>query len=398
MEEGRVRFITFHQSYGYEEFVEGIRPRTEGGQIAYDVEDGILKEMAAAARAGNVSTTSGASSRGTSFEIVWSKLQKRAQQQPVVRTRTSGKEYVLAPAHDGIVLVPKKFGTERKFGKKDARKLWDSGYREDPHDAPTTTISEVFGTGRHGSYLWIVYNEMWQLGYGGGCGDRQASEALTRATNFVLVIDEINRANISKVMGELITLLEEDKREGAENEVSVTLPYSREPFTLPKNLHILGTMNTADRSIALLDTALRRRFRFEEMSPKPELLKDAAKTTKVDLPGVVSAINERLEYLVDRDHLIGHAWFMDADDRSDVDAVMRYKIIPLIAEYFYDDWSIDSSSPGGTNDFVVGEQIGPPPGLDSTVGKDRYRWTVQETFAEDAYERLIAGRPSDGSE
>ena len=205
---------------------------------------------------------------------------------------------------------------------------------------------------------------------------------------YVLVIDEINRANVSKVMGELITLLEEDKREGAANEVAVTLPHSRKGFTLPPKLHILGTMNTADRSIALIDTALRRRFRFEEMAPKPELLSDVE---GIDLPAVLQAINERLEHLIDRDHLIGHAWLMNKTTKEKVDDVMRHKIIPLIAEYFYDDWRKVEAVLGGPNGFVKKEQLQRPPGIgaDDLDDLPRFHWSVQSEFTVEAYDRLV---------
>ena len=264
---GQVEFVTFHQSYGYEEFVEGLRPAlSENGQAGFRLEatPGVLKRIAGRAR-------------------------------------------------------------------------------NDPENA------------------------------------------------YVLVIDEINRANISKVMGELITLLEEDKREGAENEIAVTLPHSGQRFTLPPNLHILGTMNTADRSIALIDTALRRRFDFEEMPPKPGLL---GTVDGIDLPAVLKTINERLEYLRDRDHLVGHAWLMNARTKVDVDNIMRRKIIPLIAEYFYDDWRKVRAVLGNTNDFVRGEPLQPPQGLDDADVDERFRWTVQDEFAADAYHRLVLGRPT----
>lgn len=275
VEKERIEFITFHQSYGYEEFVEGLRPET--GQVGPDnqtspgfrlvAKNGVLKRIA-----------------------------KRARETP-----------------------------------------------EQPH---------------------------------------------------VLVIDEINRANVSKVLGELVTLLEDDKRQGAENEVTVVLPHSGDCFTLPSNLYILGTMNTADRSIALLDTALRRRFNFVELPPDPEKLREAADATGIDLPAVLLAINERLEWLVDRDHLIGHAWLMNAETREDVDRIMRHKIIPLIAEYFYDDWKKVRAALGGTNDFVERTPLESPPGLDDEMGEKRYRWTVREDFRDNAYEVLIAGQLS----
>ena len=275
IEEGRVEFITFHQSYGYEEFVEGLRPQTDpegGAGFRLVPTDGVLKRIA-----------------------------ERAQQS-------------INPV---------------------------------PH---------------------------------------------------VLVIDEINRANVSKVLGELVTLLEEDKRQGAENEISVALPHSGEHFSLPANLYILGTMNTADRSIALLDTALRRRFDFEELPPKPKLLKEAAESSGIDLPKVLRTMNERLEYLLDRDHLIGHAWLMNAKTREDVDRVMRHKIIPLIAEYFYDDWSKVCAVLGGIpNGFVERRNLDTPPNLDHATGEERYRWKYLDEFPENAYE-LLLGKSSDAED
>lgn len=153
---------------------------------------------------------------------------------------------------------------------------------------------------------------------------------------YALFIDEINRGNVSRIFGELISLIELDKREGEENALSVVLPYSREPFSIPCNVSIYGSMNSADRSLTPLDTALRRRFEFVEVMPEPGLL---GPVEGVDVPQLLGTINQRIEALIGRDYVIGHAYFLPIKNLDDLRQVFLNKIIPLLAEYFFEDWS-----------------------------------------------------------
>ena len=175
--------------------------------------------------------------------------------------------------------------------------------------------------------------------------------ASDKSNKYVFIIDEINRGNISKIFGELITLIEDSKRDGEEEAMSVTLPYSQEEFSVPKNVYILGTMNTADRSIALMDTALRRRFEFIEMMPDIRLLKkvvdkdnkDNENNKDIDIQKMLEKMNQRIEVLYDREHTLGHAFFMPLNDEENATidklaSIFKNKIIPLLQEYFYEDY------------------------------------------------------------
>ena len=144
---------------------------------------------------------------------------------------------------------------------------------------------------------------------------------------------------------------------------------------MPSNLHILGTMNTADRSIALLDTALRRRFSFREMMPDPSLLDATAEKCGLDLPRILETINRRIEYLYDREHQIGHAYFINCKSRKDVDAVLRTKVIPLLAEYFFEDWGKIATVLG--EGFLKQSELAAPPGLEDGDDRPRSRWEVR---------------------
>lgn len=209
LDAGRIVFVTFHQSMSYEDFIEGIKPKTEDGKITYEVKDGIFKKLCEKAKDNNTQITQ----------------------------------------------------------------------------------------------------------------------------NYVMIIDEINRGNVANIFGELISLIEDDKRCGASEELCAELPYSHDIFSVPKNVYIIGTMNTADRSVEALDSALRRRFTFKEMMPKSELVPE-----ENNVRSIFKIINQRIEVLKDREHQIGHSYFMGVNSEEGLKAVIYDKIIPLLQEYFYGDY------------------------------------------------------------
>lgn len=466
----RIAFVTFHQNFGYEDFVEGLRPvtgasdgNTPSGGFSLEPQDGIFKQISTLARIPGApqtitvgpspspivddDTTMFRMSLGNSgdpksawvfdeaiangyalfgFEDVdWSdqrfenaseilvELQRRfpdenyhAGNGAVESTNLFRNELqrgdVLVVSRGrkkfraiGIVEGDYEFAPREIAGYHHRRKvnwLW-----HDPEGLPASMLRD-----RQFSINTISRLDPSELNL--AVIDRLINGGIAHVVHppllpHVLIIDEINRANISKVFGELITLLEPDKRAGQPNALTVRLPYSKAEFDVPANLHIIGTMNTADRSIALLDTALRRRFTFREMAPNPSLLETV---DGIDLKRVLSVINQRIEYLVDREHRVGHAFFMGLTSRAEIDAVMRDKVIPLLQEYFFEDWSRIRAVLG--DGFIGARKLQPPPGMSARPALDSFyvRWDVPanpDAFPADAYARLLTGdEPSPAEE
>lgn len=400
-EQCQIKFVTFHQSFSYEDFVEGIRAESiedsEGSKhIEYPVLSGVFKSICDAATVKTV-----VENHDTHFDEHKNQIWKMS----LGRAGTDEEIYQYCIQNSCVLLG---WGDDLDFSpaqnKKQIEKLMDdNGYSEYRKKYPSASrfvndfknkikvgdliivsdgnhkfraIAEV--TGEYSVLLaaedapdyvqkravkWLnifkpslsvehlfnkVLSQQTIYNLANAINLQKLKNILTtkkevdaRHQNFVLIIDEINRGNISRIFGELITLIEDSKRQGAEEELSVTLPYSKEEFSVPSNVYIIGTMNSSDRSLTGLDIALRRRFTFVEMPPKPELLNDI-EVEGLNIGELLKVINQRIEVLLDRDHCIGHANFMSLKKqrtREHLAAIFKQKIIPQLQEYFFDDWA-----------------------------------------------------------
>ena len=318
---GRIAFTTFHQSYGYEEFIEGIKPcvyEINGKkEVYYDIVPGIFKTFCQSLVSNK--------SHKVSFDEAWNAL--------LNDIKKSNNE--VAIKRDRVTKTLRWNEKNQKF--YDTVKGMEYLYA-DRQTVESYMLNQLDKGEKSGAKAHIYYNSqgIYQI-----LKDKyHLDEDSPSKGNKVFIIDEINRGNISKIFGELITLLEPSKRIGASEEMTAVLPYSAKPFGIPNNIYIIGTMNTADRSIATIDTALRRRFYFKEMLPNPDVLKDVY-VEDLSISDLIARINKRITVLYDREHTIGHAYFIALKSSPTIDTLAKIfenNIIPLLQEYFYEDY------------------------------------------------------------
>ena len=390
-EEGRVILTTFHQSYGYEEFIEGIKPVLNADTIAYKVEDGIFKKFCNRAKAARVQYSGNVNMKEE--PRIWGMLLGGTGMTDLKEKCFANNEIRLGWSEVADDEVQEDFATDSKSSWNAKHMVYDFINSMEIGDIVVIektkksidAIGVVTGSYKYDktnekyprsrSVEWLVKDIDQDIVQYLPSGRKQLSrfslfsfdyigmDAITEILNnnqaglsikvehetkpCVFIIDEINRGNISKIFGELITLIEDTKRAGAKEAMEAVLPYSGEPFSVPKNVYILGTMNTADRSIALIDTALRRRFRFIEMRPESKVLTDLGVGTLeadgmvLDIAKMLDVMNERIEYLYDREHTIGHAFFTKLKDDCCIETLAKIfenEIIPLLQEYFNEDY------------------------------------------------------------
>lgn len=375
----QIAFVTFHQSYGYEDFVEGIRPRLSGendeSQISekmeYEIKDGIFKSMCKKANENYEKSQKDSSEVKREIELddlleqyaTYIEDELKEGKEPKFESKEWTSKMKIQGVHrlqngdfSSIMIgTNKDSGVMQRLTQKVIKRDYEkfkSGEIKDWNDIKPSYESKSHRHGNAGYYhtLYKSIAEFEKEHYKPSTIPTLESTFDNRLKPYILIIDEINRGNISKILGELITLLEPSKRKGESEALEVKLPYSQEPFSVPNNLYIIGTMNTADRSIALLDTALRRRFEFIEMMPNPsELEKISCENDEIDLQKLLRVMNNRIEFLLDRERTIGHSFFFEkaVNKRNDsygltltdLQAVFKNKILPLLQEYFYDDYA-----------------------------------------------------------
>jgi 5-methylcytosine-specific restriction enzyme B len=406
----RIDFATFHQSFSYEDFVEGIRAETsdDGTGLEYKVVDGVFKNIATAAdetseeveKLENLGISESPKIWKISIGPAWLNekreryigagearigwnhagnlsrpLEQRSQEERDYWNnkmssfnRSAVNGFVSDVQVGDILLCFKSKSSIQAVG------VVTSEYRFDPQAALAEDNGDAHSYAHVRQVNWILKGidlnirrvnngkqlvqqtlyplrdmswealqaEIKNQGY--SLPGAVTAPSTVSNPNYVIIIDEINRGNTARIFGELITLLEPDKRKGGSDERTVILPYSKKSFTVPSNLYVIGTMNTADKSLAQLDLALRRRFEFVEVMPEPSLLQDVT-VHGVSMQDLLQTINDRIEVLLDRDHLIGHSYFlplkseMDESTRIDLLAdIFEKRVIPLLQEYFFADW------------------------------------------------------------